>query len=189
MKTLKIVMAVAVMLLSNFMYAQNFEVNLEKSTIKWIGKKIGGEHSGEIQLKSGRLETKENKIIQGNFVIDMATITNTDIENNEYGQKLVNHLKNDDFFGVEKFPTATLLIDEEYNFVDGIAKVNAKLTLKGKSNSISFEVKKGNNEYFSTIVVDRTKYDVRYGSKSFFNNLGDKAIDDEFTLEVLLVLK
>lgn len=189
MKTTKLVLAMAFIMISHFMYAQNFEINSKESTVKWVGKKIGGEHSGEIQLKSGKLEIKDNKIVSGNFVIDMASITNTDLESEEYSQKLVRHLKSDDFFGVEKFPTATLIISEGTNFVDGVAKVNGKLTLKGKTNPISFEVKKGNDEYSSTIVVDRSEYDVRYGSKSFFDNLGDKVIHDKFTLEVLLVVK
>ncbi|MCF8380970.1 MAG: YceI family protein [Bacteroidales bacterium] len=187
MKTIKILSAV-LLLSSGFMLnAQNVKVNTEKSTLKWLGKKVGGEHFGEIQLKSGEMELKGENILSGNFVIDMTSITNADVESEEYNQKLVGHLKSDDFFGTESFPTSSLKLTKVAEFLNGKAIAQGDLTIKGKTNPISFEIKKEMNNYLATIIVDRSKYDVRYGSKSFFDNLGDKYINDEFTLEVIIV--
>lgn len=187
MKTIKLVLTLAFVLTISLMNAQNFMINTEESTIKWTGKKIGGKHFGEILIKSGTLEIKDNKIINAYFIIDMTSITNTDLESEEYKQKIVGHLKSDDFFGVENHPTSILRLSSEAEFINGIASVTADLTIKGKTNPVSFEIKKGENEYTSVIVIDRSKYDIRYGSRSFFDNLGDKYINDEFTLDVSLI--
>ncbi|MDA3894399.1 MAG: YceI family protein [Salinivirgaceae bacterium] len=189
MKTRKITAVVLAILVSGIVSAQSFTVNAEKSTLKWTGKKVGGEHSGTIQIKEGNFEVKKDKIESGSFTISMTTISNSDLEDAGYNAKLVGHLKSDDFFGVEKFPTAVLKITEASVFKDGKAKVKADLTIKGKTNPVEFDVMKAGNSFTSTITVDRSKYDVKYGSSSFFEGLGDKVIYDEFTLEVKLVTK
>ena len=170
------------------MFAQKVEVNIKKSSVKWLGEKIGGQHEGTIQVKSGSFELKNDKIAAGNFVIDMTTITNTDLEDEGYNQKLVGHLKSDDFFGVTKYPTANFVLTKSSKFTNGKATITGDLTIKGKTESISFEVAKAGNEYSAKIEIDRSKFDVRYGSNSFFDNLGDKAIDDIFTLDIKLVV-
>ncbi len=91
MEIKNLVLAVIILLTGNVMFAQKMEVNTEKSSIEWRGEKIGGEHEGAIQVKSGYLELKKNKIVAGNFVIDMSSITNTDLEDEGYNQKLVGH--------------------------------------------------------------------------------------------------
>lgn len=187
MKTVKIAVVVLTLLVSGMVSAQKVSVNSEKSTLKWHGKKVTGEHYGNIMLKEGWLEIKDNAITGGTFVIDMTTITCTDLEDAGYNAKLVGHLKSDDFFGVEKFPTAQLVIKETTGFKNGKAMVKAHLTIKGKTNAIEFEAVKNGGNYEAIITVDRSKYDVKYGSSSFFENLGDKVIYDEFTLDVKLV--
>jgi polyisoprenoid-binding protein YceI len=189
MKTLNFVIALIILLSSNVMFAQKVEVNTEKSTIDWHGEKVVGEHDGTIQVKSGSFELKNDQIVAGNFVIDMTTITNTDLEDAGYNQKLVGHLKSDDFFGVEKYPTANFTITKSSKFSNGKATVTGDLTIKGKTESISFDVTRAGEEYTAKIDIDRSKFDVRYGSNSFFDNLGDKAIDDIFTLDINLVVK
>ncbi len=189
MKTMKINAIVILVFLSGIVSAQTFSVNTEKSTIKWLGKKVTGEHYGNINIKEGNFEVKKDKIVSGTFVIDMTSITNTDLEDAGYNAKLVGHLKSDDFFGVEKFPTATLKITEATAFKDGSATVKGNLTIKGKMNPTEFTVLKKDGTYIATIVVDRSKYDVKYGSSSFFEGLGDKVIYDEFTLDVMLITK
>ena len=188
MKKLNFVLAFIIMLFGHVIIAQKVTVNTEKSSIEWLGKKIGGQHVGTIQLKSGYIELKDDKIVAGNFVIDMASIKNTDLEDEGYNQKLVGHLKSDDFFGVEKYPTAKFVVTKSSKFSNGKATVTGDITIKGKTESITFEVTKGNNEYSSKIDIDRSKFDVRYGSNSFFDNLGDKAINDIFTLNVKLAI-
>lgn len=186
MKTMRIFALLCAMLTTAAVSAQTYTVNTDKTVLKWTGKKVGGSHYGNISVKSGELIVDGNVLKAGSFVIDMNTITCTDLEDEGYNAKLVGHLKSDDFFGVDKYPEAKLVLKTAANFKGGKALVKGDLTIKGKSNPVEFEVSKNGNDYMATIVVDRSKYDVRYGSNSFFDNLGDKAIDDEFTLEVSL---
>ena len=188
MKKIALAAVVMFMLTSMSMVAQSSEVNLDQSTIKWEGKKIASGHHGEIQLQSGSLEMQNGKITGGMFVVDMTSITNEDITNEGRNQRLVDHLKSDDFFSVESYPTSNFKVTEGTAFADGKATLSGDITIKGKTESISFEVVRNNNEYSAKIPIDRSKFDVRFGSDSFFDNLGDNAIDDIFTLEVKLVL-
>jgi len=188
MKTTNFVLALIILLSGNVMFAQKAEVDTKKSSIEWFGEKIGGQHEGNIEVKSGYLELKNEKIVEGNFVVDMTTITNTDIEDEDYNQKIVGHLKSDDFFGVEEYPTANFVLTKSSKFSDGKATVTGDITIKGKTESISFEVTRAGNEYTAKLDIDRSKFDVRYGSDSFFDNLGDRAIDDIFTLDIKLVV-
>ncbi|MBN2237337.1 MAG: YceI family protein [Bacteroidales bacterium] len=187
MKTIKsfLTLLLAVVMLTGF--SQNFKVNTSETTLKWHGKKVTGEHFGTIKLKEGSFTMENNKIAKGNFVIDMASIANTDVEDAAYKAKLEGHLKSDDFFGVEKFPVATLEITGSSAFVDNNASANGQLTIKGITHPVEFLVSKEGTTFSTTIVVDRSKYDVRYGSGSFFEGLGDKLIYDEFTLSVKLM--
>lgn len=189
MKNLKLIALAALVAFGTILYGQSKQVDVEKSSLHWLGKKVTGEHDGYISLKKGMLEFKNGNIVGGSFIIDMGSITNTDIESDEYKAKLIGHLKSDDFFGVETYPTANLVITEATAFKKGEAKVKGKLSIKKDTHPVEFTVKQSGSEYAATIVVDRSKYDVRYGSKSFFDNLGDKAIHDEFTLTVKIVTK
>lgn len=169
--------------------AQVLKANTAKSEITWLGKKVGGQHNGTIDLKSGQLDVDGNAIVGGEFVVDMTSIKNLDLESEEYNQKLVTHLKSDDFFGVASHPNAKLVIKSKAPFSNGKATVKGDLSIKGKTHPVSFDVTKDGNTYKATISVDRAKYDVRYGSDSFFDNLGDKVIDDIFVLGVKLVVE
>jgi len=188
MKTINVALVIISLLSGNVLLAQKVEVNAKASNVEWHGKKIGRKHEGNIQVKSGFFELKADKIVAGNFVIDMTTITNTDMENEEYSQKLVGHLKSDAFFGVEQYPTASFMITKSSEFSNGKATITGDITIKGKTESISFDVTRSGNEYTSKVEIDRSKFDVRYDSNSFFDNLGDKAIDDIFTLDIKLIV-
>lgn len=188
MKKATLLAAVMLTLTGFISKAQPMSIDVKKSTIKWIGKKIGGQHEGTIQFRSGELEWEGNQIKGGSFVVDMHSIACTDITNETYNGKLVGHLKSDDFFGVEKHPLATLTVSNSGPFIDGAAKVNGQMTIKGKMQFISFDLKKNKSGFTARLELDRSLYDVRYGSKSFFDSLGDKAIDDIFILEVQLVM-
>lgn len=179
----------AILLLGFTVNAQEMSVDVSKSEIKWTGKKVSGEHWGYIDLKSGSFVEKDGKIVSGKFTIDMTSIVNEDLESPEWNQKLVGHLKSDDFFSVDKFETATFKIKESSEFKNGVAEVKGDLTIKGITNPISFKAKKESGNYMATITVDRTKYNIRYGSGKFFDNLGDNMIDDNFTLDVRLATK
>ncbi|MBK6700661.1 MAG: YceI family protein [Saprospiraceae bacterium] len=164
-------------------------VDAAKSTVKWTGTKISGTHTGMIKIKSGELVMDQNNLTGGMIEIDMTTITNTDMQG-EYSDKLVGHLKADDFFGVDKFPTASLKITSVTPKSNGNFTVKGDLTIKGISNPIEFDamVDATKKKATSKIAIDRTKYNIKYGSSSFFDNLGDKAISNNFDLDIELAL-
>jgi polyisoprenoid-binding protein YceI len=139
-------------------------------------------------VKSGFIELKGGDIAGGEVVIDMNSITDADLTDPNYNQKLVGHLKSEDFFGVEKHPTSKFTITKAGKLKDGKTTVTGTLTIKGKTETITFDVIKKDNTFSAKIDVDRSKFDVRYGSKSFFDNLGDKVIDDIFVLDIKLSL-
>jgi polyisoprenoid-binding protein YceI len=157
------------------------EVKADKSSVTWKGYKVTGSHKGSIALKNGALTFKEGKLIGGEFVIDMATIENTDMEG-EYKTKLEGHLKSDDFFGVEKYPSATLIFKKVKSTGKNSYEVTGDLTIKDKTNSVTFDLSVYGNKATANVKIDRTKFDIRYGSTSFFDDLQDKAIYDEFDL-------
>ena len=159
-------------------------VNVKDSQITWKGYKVTGQHEGTITLKEGTLTFKDNKLTGGNFVMDMTSLTVTDLEGGMKG-KLEGHLKSDDFFGVEKHPTASFKITKVEG-KDGKYKVTGALTIKGNTNTNTFDMTVDKNSATAALKIDRSKYDVRYGSTSFFENLQDKAIYDEFDLNVNL---
>ena len=187
MKTVK-TLALLLLAATFTLTAQKADINTSKSTIKWTGNKVGGSHNGDIKVKSGAFEFKGGNIASGEVVIDMNTITCADLTNEGANQKLVGHLKSDDFFGVEKFPTATFKVTKATKFANGKATLTGQLTIKGKTEPISFDVTKKANVYSAQLKVDRSKYNVRYGSKSFFDNLGDNFIDDIFVLDIQVVM-
>ena len=160
------------------------EVNTESSVVKWTGYKVTGQHEGTIMIKKGSLIFKNNVLVGGKFVIDMSTINTTDLEG-DYKKKLDGHLKDDDFFGVEKHKTASLVFTSlKQNGTNYI--VNADLTIKGITNKVKFKMQVLENSAIADLKIDRTKYDIKYGSASFFDDLKDRAIYDEFDLNVNL---
>ncbi len=168
-------------------FGKSLTVDVEKSTAKWTGKKVTGEHFGNVSIKGGNLELADGKIAGGEFVLDMNSITNIDLAGSEWADKLIGHLKSDDFFGVEQYPEATLKIVDSEAFENGEAAVKGHLTIKGITEPISFTVKQEESGFSSTLVVDRTKYGAKFRSGKFFQDLGDKLIYDDFTVEVNLV--
>ena len=159
-----------------------------KTKLLWLGEKVTGQHTGTINLQSGWVNWQDNKIVSGEFDINMTSLKETD--NNA---QLLGHLKSDDFFGVAKFPVAKLVLTGSTPFDKGSGVVNGNLTIKGVTNPIEFKAtmqkKDEGTWFFANITVDRTKYNIRYGSGSFFDNLGDKTIYDEFKLKVNLLVK
>lgn len=190
MKFIKIALTLLLsIIMIGLLCAQDYKVNISQSTLKWTGKKVVGSHNGHIKLISGQLSINNKMVTKGMFVVDMKTITNDDLKNKALNNKLVNHLKSDDFFGVEKHPEAKLEILSSTPIQKNQTEIMANLTIKGITHPISFKGNKNGNIMSASIIVDRAKYDVRYGSGTFFENLGDKLIYDDFTLEVRLVVE
>lgn len=166
-------------------------VDPAQSSLLWEGYKVTGKHNGSVDIQSGELVMQNGHLASGKFVIDMTSIQVHDLEGNSK-TKLENHLKSDDFFGVTTHPKATFSIDKATPVGEsGNYKVQGQLTIKNITHPISFDaqVSEENGMTIATadIKVDRSKFDVRYGSDSFFDNLGDKTIYDEFDIKVRLV--
>lgn len=164
---------------------QTMAVNNEDSSMHWLAKKVTGQHEGNISIADGNLVMQNNTLTGGNFEVDMNSMIVTDLTG-EYKDKLEGHLKSDDFFGVAKFPKANLEITKATQKMDNHYEVIADLTIKGITNSITFDMHIESKTAISKLTIDRSKFDIRYGSDSFFDNLGDKTIYDNFEIDVTL---
>lgn len=180
--------------------ATPYAVTSENSTIAWLGSKPTGSHTGTITIKEGVFYLQEATIESGKFVIDMNSITVTDLDQNSGKESLESHLKGTvegkegDFFNVLKYPTATFEVTDVKD-VAGKTMMSGNLTMLSISQNISFPVQITNQDNMvqvksETFTIDRTKWGINYGSKSIFDNLGDKFIDDdmEITIDVTAVM-
>jgi len=181
----KISFLLLALLISTVCLAQTRKIDLKKSTITWTGKKVTGEHSGSINFKEGMLVFKGNKLTGGSFIADMTTLANTD-QSGDGRKKLEGHLKSPDFFNTEEFKTSKLVFKTIAQGKPGIYSITADLTIKGKTNPVKFDLALKGGKATTEFSVDRTKYGIQYGSGSFFDDLGDRTIYDEFDLKVAL---
>ncbi|RCL65947.1 MAG: YceI family protein [Cryomorphaceae bacterium] len=157
------------------------KINTEKSTLKWIGEKITtSQHSGSLNFKSGEMTIKDGLVVSGNFIVDMTSISVEDISGSEK-KRLEGHLKSDDFFSVDKHDKALLSIKGSKKTDKGFL-VDANLTIKDLTHPIQFNMVSIEGGYNADLVFDRSKYNVRFRSGSFFENLGDKLIIDDIVL-------
>lgn len=167
--------------------AQSKKVDASTSTINWVGKKLTGSHSGTINLKEGSLDFKSNKLTGGSFVVDMNSIVVTDIKAGQGKENLEGHLKNDDFFATDKFATAALKFTKVATTkTKNVYNVTGDMTIKGITKPVTFALTVNGNKATAKVIIDRTKYGIEYKSGSIFQTLGDKAINDDFELEVAL---
>lgn len=162
-------------------------IDAAKSSIEWTGKKVLGSHNGTINFQEGYLQMDGDQIVGGMFVVDMSSIKVTDLEGEMRG-KLEGHLRSDDFFGIANHPTSNLKIKNATQTAEGVYKVNAEITIKGTTEPLNFVLNKTESGATATLKIDRTKFGVRYGSGSFFDNLGDNTISDTFELNVNIVM-
>jgi polyisoprenoid-binding protein YceI len=163
--------------------AQAQKIDLAKSKIVWIGKKVTGQHEGTLKFKEGFIVFKNDKVTGGNFTADMTSLTNTD-QTGKSKLKLEGHLKSDDFFGTDNYPTSNLIFKTIADKGNNAYTVTADLTIKGVTNPVKFDFIVKGNTATAALKINRTKYDIKYGSGSYFDDLGDKTIYDEFELNV-----
>ena len=158
-------------------------VNTEASNITWRAYKVTGSHEGTINLASGNLDFDGTTLTGGAFVVDMTTINTTDLEG-EYKQKLDGHLHSEDFFGTATHKTASLEITSVTASGKNAYSATGNLTIKNITKEVNFTLSVYGSKATASLKVDRSQFDIRYGSGSFFDNLGDKTIYDEFDLVV-----
>ncbi|MXV13872.1 YceI family protein [Hufsiella ginkgonis] len=189
-KTLAFLSVLAALSLSAFVAKKDetYTVDVSKSSIEWIGRKVTGQHTGTVKIASGNLIYNGATLKGGTFTMDMNSVVTTDGS----GARLETHLKSPDFFGVEKNPTSTFTVTKVAPAGGDQVNITGNLTIKGITKPLTFPatVKKQGNAIAAVakgVKVDRTKYDIKYNSKSIFAAIGDKAIDDEFELAINLV--
>jgi len=158
------------------------EIKVKDAKIVWTGKKVIGSHSGTIDLSEGTLIMEGQNIVGGTFIVDMTSLVTTD----DLGggkAKLEGHLKSSDFFNVEEFPTAKYEITAAKR--DGsIYNIVGNLTIKGITKNVRMRLTMEDGEASTTLIVDRTKFGIKYGSASLVDTIKDKAIDDDFELNI-----
>ncbi|MES2591921.1 MAG: YceI family protein [Bacteroidota bacterium] len=170
-----------------------YTVDSKLTSAEWLAKKVTGQHNGKISVTKGTVINDHGTITGGTVEFDMNSITVSDLTDKEWNDKLVGHLKSDDFFSVVKHPTAHFDVTKVIKNAksDNDFDVTGKLTIKGITHEITFPAKIKMDEksvvVIAKIMVNRVKYDIKYGSASVFDKIGDKAINDEFELDVNLV--
>ena len=192
----KLILISFLFFISSTTYSQtsSIPININKSNVKWYGDEITGkQHYGSLKFKEGNIILTgtgkvSDKIISGNFIVDMTSLNVEDLTGRGKNS-LEGHLKSDDFFSVSKFNYAYLKILKSNDPVNGVQKINGDLTIKGISHPVTFTMELNGKKAKSNLIFDRTKYDVKFRSGNFFQNLGDKLIYDEIKLEVRLEFK
>ncbi len=179
------IVAILTLIATNTFAQDSKTINTAESSIHWVGKKLAGSHEGTLNFKEGTLTFDGKTLTGGTLVVDMTTINVTDLEAGKGKEKLEGHLNSDDFFGVKNHATAKLVIKEAKKSASGYA-ATGNLTIKGITKPVSFDLSPTKGGMSTTVKIDRTKYGIKYSSGSFFENLGDKVIKDEFTLDVVL---
>ncbi len=184
-------------LLTTTAFAQNkpmtttYTVDTEKTTVTYTGKKVTGQHTGTVKVKSGNLVFTGPELTGGEIIVDMNSLTNTDLAGDvETQNKFLTHMKSPDFFDTAKYPESKLVI-KKTKMAGKDLEVTGDLTMIGQTKPVTFKVtewKWTDKEVTgkSRITIDRTQYGLKYGSSSFFKSLGDKAIHNEFTLDIVL---
>lgn len=180
---------------SAFAKVETLQVDPAASKIVYVGKKVTGQHTGEVKIANGTLNFDGAEFKGADITVDMTTINNTDLTDAEYNKKFVDHMNSDDFFGTTKFKTARLVTKTVKKIKGDMYAVTGDLTIKGQTHPLplkagdTFTVEVNRDGGVSTFSFDRTKYDVKYGSGKFFQGLGDKMINDDVQLTVTLKTK
>ena len=164
-----------------------YNIETVQSQITWTGREVSTSyHYGTLDFVSGNFEISNGAIVNGEFIVDMTSINNQDMEGDREA-RLEGHLISDDFISVESYPTAAISINSSELISDGKWNVSADLSIKGFTHPVNFEMISSEDGWSANLVFDRSKYDVRFRSGSFFENLGDKLIYDDIELSINLI--
>jgi polyisoprenoid-binding protein YceI len=170
------------------MGSQNFEIVSTQSNVDWVGRKVTGAHNGTIAVKEGELILNDGKLTGGKIIVDVTSIKILDITDPATNAQFAGHLASEDFFSIDKYPEASL----EITSVSG-NHVEGDLTIKGITHPVVFEMAVNVNGDILTasgkLVIDRTRYEMKFRSGNFFKNLGDTLISDDFQLNVSVTAK
>jgi hypothetical protein len=187
-KTFQSQLLIGLVLLNfGFIQAQRLNADLEQSNIRWYGQELTGKtHFGDLSFKAAQIELQDGVITGGIFIVDMMSLSVEDLSG-PGKTKLEGHLRSDDFFSVERNPEAKLKINQKAKLESNEQKLHGELEIKGIQHPIDFTMTLGeNNSALAQLTFDRSKYNIRFRSGSFFENLGDKLIIDDIRMEVRL---
>jgi len=190
-KTFQSQLLIGLVLLNfGFIQAQRLNADLEQSNIRWYGQELTGKtHFGDLSFKAAQIELQDGVITGGIFIVDMMSLSVEDLSG-PGKTKLEGHLRSDDFFSVERNPEAKLKINQKAKLESNEQKLHGELEIKGIQHPIDFTMTLGeNNSALAQLTFDRSKYNIRFRSGSFFENLGDKLILGDIRLEVSLKWK
>lgn len=171
---------------------KQFEIDIKESIVEWKGSNSIGTntHTGYVHISKGELIIENDQLMGGTAEIDMNTIED---ENHQSNSGLINHLKDPDFFDAEKFPFSTIAITKAESITMENKQITGNLTIKGITHPVTFlakmEIKNGIVKIDGNLVIDRTKWGVRYKSGKFYDNLADGAISDSIEFHINIVAK
>lgn len=181
MKKRNLIALGATLFLAVGLQAQTVEIS--DGIILWKGSKVVPDsHEGTLNISKGALTFEGDMLTGGTFTVDMNSIVCTDLSGGA-AKRLVGHLKSDDFFGVAEHPEAKLSITKTEKTENGY-NVTGDFTIRGITHTENFILKLNGNQATADLEIDRSKYNVKFRSGTFFENLGDKLIKDELELSV-----
>ena len=176
-----------------------YAVDPGESRVKWTGRSLTSEHSGTLNVSRGEIAIQDGSVSRGEITLDMTSIQNTDIEDSSMQALLTNHLKSDDFFDVIHFPEARLLITSAETLPDAPEsspnyRIHGELTLKGETREIDFPAQIGLSTEGAIIAradfdIDRTHWNVIYGSGKFYEKLGKHLVSDLISLDIKIAAR
>ena len=170
----------------------SYIVDVDNSQLRWTANKVTGSHWGYVNIKKGEIVLNQKQIISGKFFVDLNSITVEDMGNSPWAEKLVDHLKSEDFFDVKNFSLASLDLKSS-NLKDGSFLINGDLTIKGETHQINFPAVINFSDTgpraSGQLKIDRTNYNIKYRSGKFFPDIGDKLIYDDFIIDFILKTK
>lgn len=190
---LSILLAILVVSINISFAADNYnKIKADETYANWTGKKVGGQHNGTINISDANLVFNGDKLTGGSAKVDLNSIVCLDLDAEEWNKKLVGHLKSDDFFDVKNHPSAKFKIKSAKKVSNYKYEITADVTIRGTTheNKFTAEIVKLNDKVVASayVTVDRAKYGMKFNSGSFFENLGDKLVYDDFYLDIKLVV-
>jgi polyisoprenoid-binding protein YceI len=169
---------------------QKYSIDIKESVVAWKGFMLIGSngHTGYVYISKGELMIENGQLMGGTAEVNMNTIVDDKYRSDN---NLIQHLKDPDFFDVEKFPISTFAITKVESTNSENKKITANLTIKGITQPVTFPakiaVKDGIVKMNGKLVIDRTQWNVRYNSGKFYNILADETISDDIEFNINIV--
>jgi len=176
-----------------------YHIDPAASVLEWTGRNFNNRHYGRIPFSSGEIAITNGELRRGEITLDMTGISNLDLQDETYRQMLISHLKSDDFFAVERYPSASITISGWLPIAGATPgtpdhTVQGELTIKGVTRGIVFPVavspqEDGSLKAQAAFDIDRTAWNISYGSGKLFEKLGMHLVHDRIDIELFIVAR